>query len=138
MDIKLATALLCAATAVSTACLGDALASDDFGIDRSMNTIERFHELYNRRDYQQIYAEYDDSYSAEMSPQKNSEMFSRVRKEFGRFISATSVLSKSKIRHGEQVFIVTEVATFECGTVNEEFIFKRSNTIGKLLAYIVD
>jgi hypothetical protein len=97
--------------------------------------IDRFHELYSRRNFQDIYAEYDDEYAAAVSPQRHVEMLRQARKNMGRFISTTSIQSKSAIRHGEQVFIVTELAAFQYGSVHEEFVFKRGSPIGKLLAY---
>lgn len=133
--VRLLTTLMCAMFLVSTSCLADGIGASDFGTDWSQLAIERFHKLYNLRTFQQIYAEYDDEYTAEISPQRQVEMFGLAREQMGRFISATSVQSKSETRHGEQVFVVTELAMFECGPIREEFVFKQGNPAGKLLAY---
>jgi hypothetical protein len=127
-------------TAVLISTCGAANTQQPNGTESSNNEpgsapIERFHQLYNLEDYQRIYAEYDDEYTAEMSLQRHVEQFRSARKSMGRFISATSVKSKSETRHGENVFVVTELARFECGTVPEEFVFKRTDAVGGLLAY---
>jgi hypothetical protein len=135
MDIRIATGLLSATLAFSATSFGDGSGGDDFRTGLSLETIDRFHQLYNKRDYQLIYAQYDASYTTETSPQRNAELYGRVREGFGRFMWANSVFSKSETRHGQRVFVVTEMAMFECGFVHEEFVFKNTNTVGRLLAY---
>jgi hypothetical protein len=130
-------ALMVVTVLVSTPSIADVLPGGYPETDWGRQAIERFHDFYDREQFQRIYAEYDSEYTAAIPPQKHLAMFRRARNDLGRSISATSIQSKSETRHGEQVFIVTELATFECGrTIPEEFIFKPGSPVGKLLAYI--
>jgi hypothetical protein len=104
--------------------------------DWSRQAIARFHDLFNREEYEQLYSEYDAEYRGEISLQRHLAMFRSARNSLGRFVSATAFNAAFVTRHGENVLIVTDLATFQGGrTIQEEFTFRAGSPVGHLLAY---